>query len=356
MNVLIRVDGDQLIGIGHVVRCMTLAQQCIRQNIKPIFVMKSVSDIFRSAVESMGVVIEVLGSISLDDERTILNKLIQQYCISVIIIDLVHHENLKQKKAFISYVNSLENENIKVMFVDGLHEGAVSYYHKLNVQWLLMPYVGAHAHDYQIQVKTRALLGSEYYLLRDEFLPYLGAHKEHPVMAKNILISCGGSDPYELSLYLLKQIKNFNNNLKVQVVVGPSFDSDYEKRLMREATNTALSISVLKNVDNMAAQFLWADMALISSGLTKYEAAFMGVPAIVLGDAHYNARKNGFESKETGIYFSSDHQEKDLQAAIKLLMDDQELRERFSQNGKRLIDGFGAERVISEVEKELKLC
>ena len=106
----------------------------------------------------------------------------------------------------------------------------------------------------------------------------------------------------------------------------------------------------------MAQLMLWADIAIISSGLTLYETAVTQVPAIVLSQYPYHEEiMDGFSG--TGSFWHLGYgpqvSEEVIVKAVKKLSDDFALREEMARNGRKLVDGKGVERVISNIPKEL---
>ena len=77
--------------------------------------------------------------------------------------------------------------------------------------------------SYSCELGSKLLLGTDYVLLRDEFLTYKNLKRESPKVAKKILITMGGSDPDNMSLNILESLNQISiKGLEIKVVVGPN--------------------------------------------------------------------------------------------------------------------------------------
>src|SRR5699024_588 len=91
-----------------------------------------------------------------------------------------------------------------------------------------------------------------------------------------------GVDPSNLTQKVLAAFEQINTNEDVEftVVVGPGY-AEFEK-IQDIAENSALNISVFKDVNNMAEMMKRSDIAISSQGRTMLELASMNVPTILM--------------------------------------------------------------------------
>jgi spore coat polysaccharide biosynthesis predicted glycosyltransferase SpsG len=194
---------------------------------------------------------------------------------------------------------------------------------------------------------TRLLLGPRYALLRREFLtarPRERSALAAPAPAK-VLITFGGSDPQNATLEALRGLAMLKDSgVQARVLVGganPRLDL-----LQAAARELAGNVEVLSDVQDMPAQMLWADIAVVASGVTVWELLYMGVAVIAW--PRYPADLPSLELLAKGgavTVLEADANAGNIANALRtLLLDGQRIR-RMSDAGQKLVDGRGAERV-----------
>ena len=101
---------------------------------------------------------------------------------------------------------------------------------------------------------------------------------------------------------------------------------------------------------------LLSDLAITGGGLTKYETAVTGTPSIILSQvAHQVDLAEEFEKEGTALNLGlgTEVSQEDITEAVTRLSGDGALRAEMSRRGKRLVDGRGVERIISEIPQEV---
>lgn len=93
----------------------------------------------------------------------------------------------------------------------------------------------------------------------------------HAGRERRLLISCGGSDPTELSLELLQRVVG-DSLIPVRVIIGPLY-RDSTVRKIKDLCNLKPSVQILDGVKDMASEFLWASHVYGRVGITRYEVA-----------------------------------------------------------------------------------
>jgi spore coat polysaccharide biosynthesis predicted glycosyltransferase SpsG len=164
-------------------------------------------------------------------------------------------------------------------------------------------------------------------------------------------VTLGAADPDNVTLKVITALEAITvPGLAVRVVVGPS--NPHLEEIRREADRSAAKIEILCNVRDMPGLMSWADLAVTAGGSTCWELAFMGTPAVVMVVAE-NQRliARGLEAAgmavNLGEYRSLTRQ--GLEEALRLLKADSGMRAQMSRRGKAMVDGLGAERVVSAI-------
>ncbi len=101
--------------------------------------------------------------------------------------------------------------------------------------------------------------------------------KEHTL---NIAISMGGTDPENLTLECLKKLKGIPGSVLFWVIIGEGFEHNYRELSDSIATNANHEIILARTNKNMWRIMANCNLAILKGGLTSYEAAFAGLPAI----------------------------------------------------------------------------
>jgi len=199
---------------------------------------------------------------------------------------------------------------------------------------------------------TRLLLGTQYALLRREFLPWRGWRRDLPTVARKVLVTLGGADQDNVTLRSIRGLKRVEGvELKVKVVIGPA--NPHGQILRQAAAGSNIDLKLLNNVTDMPRLMGWADVALTGGGTTCWELAFMGLPSVVVILAENQA----------GIAAALDHagialsmgwhhgtSEAGLAKAVVDLLSSRDRRERMSRTGQELVDGGGAGRVVEVLQ------
>src|SRR5262249_29889616 len=137
-------------------------------------------------------------------------------------------------------------------------------------------------------------------------------------------------------------------DLEVRVVIGPA--NPWCQELQQAAQGIAGRVQLLSDVRNMPQLMAWAEVAIAAGGGTCWELAFMGVPMLVLVLAD-NQRGVAKGLSECGIGVNvgeaADLNPAQLATNLRTLLYDHAQRARMSTVGRVMIDGGGAERVVT---------
>lgn len=251
-NILIRVEGYSEIGLGHVYRGLSLAYSLMDHNVT--FVTSSKSDLAIKKLEDSFIKYEVI------QEEHQLEEIIAKYDVDIVINDILNTS--------ISYMEYLSQFSVRVVNFEDVGPGSALADAVIND--LYAPQ----------NTDSKYYWGSKYYLLRDEFL--ISKPSEFNEEVNNVFVIFGGVDPSNLTQKVLAAFEQINTNEDVEftVVVGPGY-AEFEK-IKDIAENSALNISVFKDVNNMAEMMKRSDIAISSQGRTMLELASMNVPTILM--------------------------------------------------------------------------
>ncbi|MDI6785192.1 MAG: UDP-2,4-diacetamido-2,4,6-trideoxy-beta-L-altropyranose hydrolase [bacterium] len=338
-KVIFRVDGGANIGLGHIMRSLSLADGLRRKNSKNLFIIKDTDSEVIERIICSGNLIEKLPlEIDLEKDLNLTIGLIKKYQPNLVITDSYEINQ--------HYLEQLKKLNIVLMSIDDL----ANMYFCSDV--VLNQNIGVKANDYSVEKDTKLLLGPKYVLLRKEFKNKrsLCEIKEE---VENILVIFGGTDSDNQTLKAVKALRNIKSAIEIVVVMGPGYQ--YEG-ILREEIKTDSRFILARDPKNIFNLMMKADIAISAGGSTCYELAYLGVPNIIIIVAD-NQKKiaAGLDSYGASINLGwfKDVVEKDIKKAIDSLMENRERRENMSRNGKKLVDGKGVERVVDEVMRQI---
>jgi len=348
MSTLFRVDGSHKIGTGHVMRCIALAEALEKVGKKSIFVTRNYEHKIIELIRLYGFNAKIIPKDSLlKEDATLTLKIAKEYNVNLIVTDLCHSIHQKDLESYDRYLQVLNGSHIFLVVIDGTCKI------KYSCDILVDPYYGTENRHYESFGKTIFLLGTKYFIFRKEFIEAAKSSREIKKDARNILITMGGSDLYNITSKVVKALKWLNiPNLNIRIVIGPCYAKLVEQKLERILRDYKRNYELIVGSKNIAELMLWSDLAIISGGLSKYETAVTGTPNIIISQFACEAKINeGFEKAGTtlNLGLATDINEKDIQAAIKKLLDDHTLRIEMSKRCKDLVDGQGVSKIISKI-------
>lgn len=297
MEIVFRMDASRRIGIGHVMRCLALAEELKRRGARVTFVCRnSFFDIERT-IEKRGVDVKVLPAAFSeskiehvpecdsrnqlfdvpwlqDAEETL--AVIGQRKFDWLVVD---HYGLDAR-----WHRMLRNNADRLMAIDDLANRF------LFCDLLLDQTYGRQAFDYRQLVPNECniLVGSEYALLRDEFARLrsdaLERRKNCPVI-KEVLVSVGGCDPDNITAQILEGLSlvSWQQSPCVTVVLGAG--ARHCDQIVKIAQRHPLDVRVNVDENNMAEVMSNADLAIGSGGTTSWERCAMGLPSLIFEEA-----------------------------------------------------------------------
>ena len=272
MRLFIRADANNHIGIGHIMRCISLAQSWSKKGGKVTFISGSKIDKVNRLISKEG-----FDLINIDktfpnpsdiiDTLEIINNLSKTNCW--VVTDGYHFSP--------KYHKHIRRNGNKLLVIDDV--GKYKYKHANII-------LNQEPNDYFFRDKysknSILLLGTEFILIRNEFLNY-NKIKSISNKCKNILISIGGTDPNRVTTKILDSLKNSKHNLNFKIMLGLNNKQFDDIRLI--CSKFSKSIEILEYSENMPEAMEWADLAITNGGTTTWELAYMGTPFITIAVA-----------------------------------------------------------------------
>lgn len=291
--IVFRADASRLIGSGHVMRCLTLAQRLRKeQNAKVIFIMRKLSGNLIDVVRKQRFAVLVLPSADEDYKLdgyglwlTVSMEVDAQQTIKVLQHYLQEHDcDVADRLIVDSYALDEQWERMlrpyckEIMVIDDLanrrHECDIlldqNFYSNKDVR-----YAGL------VPEHCKMLLGPEHALLREEFYEAKKHLRKRDGNIKNILVFYGGSDltnETEKAIKALVQLHDEGYSFTADIITGVS-NSCREK--IEKICSKYHFLHYYCQVSNMAEFMNKADLMLGAGGSTTWERLYMELPALV---------------------------------------------------------------------------
>lgn len=335
-TIVIRADASVKNGTGHIMRCLALAHALKHNGNDACFAVSKCPDALLKQIkgDSFSVLRIKSKAGSLKDAQE-LAKFAKKNKSFWIITDGYHFSD--------KYQDAIKDAGLHLLFIDDY-----GHCRKYSADMILNQNLYAGTHFYpSTGTFTRLLLGTQYSLLRPEFLHYRHWKREVPEQASRLLITLGGSDPDNTTLKILKALKNLK--FEVKAVIGGA--NPHLKSIEKEISKSP-NLQILKNISDMPRLMEWADIAFTSGGSTCWETCFMGLPNMIIYCAD-NQKPIAMSLDSAGAAMNLGHNRdltgKALVSVLRKLAKDRAGRTEMSEKGRRLVDGRGAERVVCEM-------
>lgn len=358
-----RVDASLEIGTGHVMRCLTLADELKTKGYRCLFITRPHSGHMAGAITRRGHEVSLLsksindflkssddvaqaawlrGSWENDAHETIetLVGTIPNWLV-------VDHYAIDQR-----WQKLLRSHVEKIIVIDDLAD------RELDCDLLLDQTLGRKESDYHDQVNKgcRMLMGSRYALLRPEFLELRQqaiTRRKAFDGVKRILVSMGGTDPHNVTAVVLDALLQLGlpTETTIDVVLGEY--ATHFKEIKEQSNKHSLEISVSKNVNDLAMRMLGADLAIGASGSTSWERCCLGLPALTISVAE-NQKIIAREIAKAGASIHLGDLRLVTSATIRnivqSLIEQTDVMLRMSERCFCLVDGLGTSRMVKEIK------
>lgn len=335
--IIIRADGNEKIGSGHIMRCLSIADAFVRKGIKCLFVLAD--DSFEKKINGRGYETVILDSdySVLDDELPAFSSLIKDKEPQMVIIDSYY--------VTLDYLKAL-TQITKTVYIDDLasFEYPVNVLINYNIYGPDLDYCGMYE---KCAYEPQKLLGIKYVPIRTMFCNVAGRVQRKDV--KDILISTGGADPLHLALKIIDHVRTLDTKINYHILVG-AMNRDYDEIV--RASSGVSNVVIHHDVADMKELISSCDIVVSASGSTLYEVCACGVPMVIYAIA--DNQLPGVEAFEAvGLALSCGDIRKtadpvgSLFNKLQRYIDNYDLRCSVGSKMQSLVDGMGADRIVS---------
>ncbi len=253
-NIVFRCDGNSIIGLGHVYRCIALAQM-LRSNYTITFYCKTLPESLSAKIIADGISVRIIK-----EEAEFLNSLDRK---KIVVLDNYLLDS--------SYQQKIKSKDCKLICIDDLHDK------EFFADLIINPALGIARNSYKVQSYTKLALGIEYALLRPAFIQAALAVRQIEKL-ETVFICFGGADPLNLTLKALGVVLDSKKFRKIIVVVGAEYNNLPEILPLVAGSE----VEYFNNIDEdqMASIMMQSDLAIVPSSGILIEALACGVVPI----------------------------------------------------------------------------
>jgi UDP-2,4-diacetamido-2,4,6-trideoxy-beta-L-altropyranose hydrolase len=348
MRVAFRTDASSLIGTGHVMRCLALADGLRAAGGEALFLCRTLPDHLRQLLQTRGHAVALLpaaaaggselahaawlGVTPETDAAATVDVLRGAGCDWVV----ADHYALDAR-----WERPIRNAVGRLLAIDDLADRT----HECDVL-LDQNFYADQAVRYagRTDANCRQLLGPTYALLRPEFQQLHRAAAVRTGAVRNLLVFFGGIDAANQTTTALAALAALRLGAEVHVVVGRSHPvlADVEAACQRHGFVCHVQ------TNEMGALMSRADLAVGAGGSATWERCCVGLPTLAVCTADNQRQQVGdaacdglLYAPRAGLYAATD-----FQLHLAALADNAALRSHLSARGLDRVDGLGVARTL----------
>lgn len=267
-KLIIRADGNSEIGLGHIIRCISLATM-LRDNFSIQFAISDSTEAVKDLIVSEGfefMFVDSLESWAKKDNIIILDSykitteftsLVRKKCLGLVCID--DNSRIEYDSDFVINYNA--------------HASHLKFSDRFN---------------------TSYYLGTQYALLRNSFFTEID--RPWPMEMKKCVICFGGADSRGLTKKYLNFFESFEQYYEISVLVGSANKNLRELKRLAKASKNKILLHEDVASDRIVELCGESDFALSSAGVLPLEFISQRVP-LILG---YVAENQRLQAEEIG--------------------------------------------------------
>lgn len=289
MHLYIRVEGNADIGLGHIMRCLALAQGCKDIGLPVSFLCSPKSAQFlRSRADFSDTIVTLREfDIHYDEttpqQRSNLQASIEEVraCLSEHAISTPAILVLDGYQFTYQYQQALKRADIKFAYFDDINTFFdASLTHPADI--IINGAMSAFQLNYESNAAAaKQCLGQDYLLLRKEFhdLPIVEPKERH-----HLLVNFGGADSHDYSNHLLVALKKVGFVGDICLLTGAAYQhaEKLDSYIRKELNSTGMSVQHIHDAQRVAPHMLNSRLAVCAAGGTQFELLACATPSILV--------------------------------------------------------------------------
>ncbi len=314
-DVLFRLDAGEGIGLGHLRRCLALADAFKAKGIKRIAFATRTDKVLEYWLKKKFPIFKI-SSGTLNDE---LGEWRSLACVHEIAIAIVDRYDIT-----VDFLAGIKTHIPTVLCIDDT--ARLDFY---PVDGVINHNPYAKALKYRTNPEARLFLGTEYALIGEEFLAYRYKKNMRKKDRTKFFVSLGGFGAAESCfLKIERALQKLNGKIETFWARGSAQET--------------------------AREMASSDLALSGSGITSYELAFLGIPTalVILGDSQEKTAETlGRKKIVKNLGWLEKLSSEQIGQKLMELMNNKRERQMMGKRARTLIDGKGAFRLANALIK-----
>lgn len=347
-KLLFVVAADLKVGLGHYKRSHYLALEFFKNNWDIEFAL-----ITKKMPKNININFKYLHFINISEFLLSSKIHTRNKQFDLIITDIIYIKIFEDKTCLPSIFEKLKELDSNICAIDAMGEFSLISRNLIkNIDFLIRPYF-CDEKNYLPLPNKLFLQGGEFIILPEIYQDRV--QKKIYKKGDKVLITCGGSDPNLFTTEIIKSLDLLKSSISIRVIIGPLFSTLNREAINLQAKKSIHQIKLIENEESLYQHFLWSDLVISSSGLTKYEIAATGTPALL-----FSIDKDNFEINK---YFSDkgickDHgigiDKQKMYSQVKKILNSEYIRKKLSHKSFDLIDGNGCIRIVRRLTEIIK--
>jgi spore coat polysaccharide biosynthesis predicted glycosyltransferase SpsG/ribosomal protein S18 acetylase RimI-like enzyme len=321
LKVMFRCDGGAQpeVGTGHVRRCILIADWLSSNQICKIAFLMKKEALENRRVEEKNYELHLIEQGKDTFEQTL--RAVQAFSPDILVLDIL---NSGEK-----YIQTLRDTGTLVISLDDDGPNQKSADVAINAI---------------LENGSTLFEGPDYIVL-----PELQINKNQLSQnCKRLFISFGGYDHLNLAMKVLRALQHLSKDLTITVAVGDSYQNIDDLKNFAETATPKINVYV--NPSNFGELFNEADLAVVSGGLTLFEAMARGVPSIVISQYTHQAKTaQRYHDRKAIIFLGMGNQVSEcaIEEKVSAIAKDYRLRNSLRKQALSFVDGNGLQRVAN---------
>jgi UDP-2,4-diacetamido-2,4,6-trideoxy-beta-L-altropyranose hydrolase len=349
-NILFRVDSGGIIGSGHLVRCLVLAETLREEGYTIWFASRNHAGnlLEKIKLENFPLIqlppptlpitsdsSQWLGeSVETDIQQTFGTDFYDLVIIDHYSIDESWEKLARKHTKSIIVIDDLANRKHDCdLLIDQ------SYFPNFQKRYTHLVNLGA-----------TQLLGPDYALIHPRFkkMRDISTYEDK----NRLVVTFGGTDPTHETMKVLGALSEIYSLFsEILVIVGAG---NPQSILIKEATNKIPNAQYIFNTPKIPELFASSKLAIMAGGTMTWERACLGIPAIVISVAE-NQREMaeilGLNNYQIYLGSSQDVSQQDIISVLKETIADNTKLEQLRIQSLSLVDGLGLQRITTSINK-----
>lgn len=346
--VIFRCDGSLDIGLGHIVRCLTLAEAFHEAGFGPIrFVTRAHSTLVTEKIARAGFAVDALpatAGVLQDLQQTLEAAETAGRSSGVPALVMTDCHELPAE-----HYTGLKDAGLAVFSIDDYAGTAYASDVVLN------HHITAETYRFEVRPWTRLLLGPAYVPLRREFRePVEARGGSGGARFKHVVVCLGGMPALADYRAVLEGARRFAATKPLHVTLVLGLQTAVPSDLIEQLAGCSPGSRVVLDGEPLGPCFQDADAALVSGGLVAYEAAALGLPMLItsLGSNQDDAVA-GFHARGAALSLGPIRAltPERVTGALSDFAAHPALRAGLSARARAVVDGRGVQRIVEEARR-----